>query len=174
MTLEALLFWLFALAAVVAAIWIAGIARDWISGTLAFVLLAISLSGMDVLLGATFVGVARLIVYAGSAIAVLFAVVLVEEAGLGAPEPTTRVGGGLRAAAAAALVGCGLLVASVLQHGPGERAPTPGPDTLAAAPAPSLGVSLLTDHVLAVETLGLLVMTVGVIAVVFARRRSPT
>jgi NADH:ubiquinone oxidoreductase subunit 6 (subunit J) len=173
MTPEVMLFWLFAAAAVTAAIWIAAFARDWVSGCMAFVLLAISLSGMDLLLGATFVGVARLIVYAGSALTVLFAVVLIEEAKLPPPPPASRLRVGLKATAAATLAGLGIFVANRVIESPARPIRTPKPETLTPLVEPMLGVSLLTDHVLAVEALGLVVMTVGVIAVVFMRRRRP-
>ena len=172
MSAETLFFWLFAGAALSAALFMVLIARNWISGVMSFVVLAIALSGLDMLLGATFLGVARIVVYAGAAIALLFAVVLIREAGLEAPAPAPRLRVGLKTAGAATLIGGGLLVVRLRPGLSTASAPEPVRGSVTLLEPPSIGVSLFTDHVLALETLSLIVLAAGVIAVVLVRRRA--
>lgn len=129
----------------------------WLAVTLASTAVAF------VMLEATFLAAIQVLLYTGGVLTLmLFGVMLTtRDAGfVNVRSPRHRgFAGGMLAAAVMALVS-----ASILQ--------TPLPEARVAAPAtPALGVSFLTEHVLAFEALSLLLLAAVIGAVVIARRR---
>jgi len=167
MSVPLLLFYVFAALAVASALAMVALSRNLVAGALCLVVTMVSLAGIFVLLGAEFLGVVQIMVYAGAImVLVLFAIMLLdlgEAGGLAASRlrGVTRVGGVLGGAGVAALLVLALIAA-------------PAPDA-AGTPAighhRALGRALFTDFVVPVEIAGLILLAAIVGAVILAKRR---
>ena len=122
-------------------------------------------AAMYVLLDATLLGAIQVLLYAGGVITLMLFGVMLTEQGLAvqAPNPSHRRLPGV--ALAAIVFG---LIAAVIS----ESEPMALPES-AAVTARQIGRSFLTDHLLAFESLSLLLLAAMLGAIVIARRRDP-
>lgn len=161
--MEGVLFWVFATLVVVGALGVIG-ARNPIHSAMSLVGTLFFLAAVFVLLRAHLVAGLQVLVYAG-AIMVLFVFVIMllslSDDDLGQPRPTLwkvlggGAAGGIAAAVAMAIFSGGVVVAPV---------PSSAGLTVVAH-------ALYTDHVLAFEIIGVLLLVAIVGAVVVAKRR---
>ena len=141
-------------------------AKNLVHGVLWLGVTLVGTAAVYLQLSAPFVAAIQVLLYAGGVVILLiFGVMLTRRhAGMTVPALHADIWRGIGVASAL----CGALVAAVIK--------TPRPATSAATaanPAPSLGHSLLTEHVLAFEVLSLLLLAAMIGAVVIARRRDP-
>lgn len=167
MSAQVILFYAFALLALFSAVAMVAFVRNVVAGALSLIVTMISLSGIFVLLGAEFVGVVQIIVYAGAIMVLLLFVIMlfnleVDEFG---PQPLGRAALKMAAALAAALLCLTLLL--VLP----ESASLPEPPTELVGGHRELGRALFTRYVLPLEVTGLLLLGAIVGAVILAKRR---
>ncbi len=131
----------------------------WLAVTL------LTTAAMYVLLDATLLGAIQVLLYTGGVITLmLFGVMLTEQGqAIETPNPSPRRLSGV--ALAAIVFG---LIAAVVSN----TEPMALPDS-AAITARQIGRSFLTDHLLAFETLSVLLLAAMLGAIVVARRRDP-
>ena len=175
--MEQVLFWLFAVVAVVTAFWVVK-CRNPLHSALNLIGTFFALSGLYVLLGAHLLAAVQVLVYAG-AVMVLFVFVIMllnlKDEELGGPKPTVMkwLGGAGFVAGGVALIG------SVLRHvGPSAQAGAirgmneldlvtrPGFGTVAA-----VGRELYGPYLLPFEVTSLLLLVAIVAAVVVAKAK---
>ncbi len=166
MTPAAILFYVFAALCIFSSVAMLLLARNVVAGALCLVVTMVSLAGIFVLLGAEFLGVVQIIVYAGAIMVLLLFVIMlldfeVDEFG---PEPPRRAllkaaGGGIAIA-----VGGALAVAFVVE------APQAPLEARSIGGHHAMGRALFSDFVLPLEVLGLLLLAGIVGAVIVAKR----
>jgi len=167
MTAATILFYVFAGLCVFSSAAMLLLARNLIAGALCLVITMVSLAGIFVLLGAEFLGVVQIMVYAGAIMVLLLFVVMllnleVDEFG---PVPPLR---GLLKAVGASIaigVGCAVVLALVVDE---PRAPLAA---ISIGGHRALGRALFSDFVLPLEAVGLLLLAGIVGAVIVAKRR---
>lgn len=121
-------------------------------------------------LGAQFVGLAQILVYVGAvAILIVFAILLTrgaEPTGQPAFSRSWQTGLGV-----AAIVWISLSAAILAS--PPQRVGVPAPDVAQAVTAQKIGVSLMTDYVVALEIVALLLTAATIGAVIIALEERP-
>ena len=164
--MEALIFWIFAGLAVVSSLVVVA-HRSPIYATLSLVVTLFSLAVLFVLLGAPFLGVLQILVYAGAIVVLfLFVIMLLN---VSREEGATEVGGsGQRIFALAG----GLLLAGLLIVLTASRVPGGIPLTEDFVSLKTLATVLFRDYLLPFEIVGLLLLVAVVGATVAARRTS--
>jgi NADH-quinone oxidoreductase subunit J len=167
MSAQLFLFYAFALLALFSAVAMVAFVRNVVAGALSLVVTMLSLAGIFVLLGAEFVGVVQIIVYAGAIMVLLLFVIMlfnleVDEFG---PEPLGRAAFKIAAAGMAALLCMTLII--VLPES--ELLPEPQSELLGGHK--QIGRTLFTRYVLPLEVTGLLLLAAIVGAVILAKRR---
>ncbi len=91
MDLATLLFWLFAVVIVVAALLVVGL-RNIVHSALALIVIFAMAAGIYVLLNAEFIGIVQILIYVGAVtILILFALMLTRIGGLVRTNPTNRL-----------------------------------------------------------------------------------
>ena len=167
MSAEAVIFYCFAVLAVVSAVAMVAFVRNIVAGVMSLVVTMISLAGVYVLLEAYLVAVIQIIVYAG-AILVLFLFVIMllnlRSDDFGALGPGAFLN---------KVLGTGLVVAMLVRV---ARDVSGGATHFGAAPEGyggyrDVGMQLFTDYVVPVETAGLMMLAAIVGAVILAKRR---
>ena len=169
MSLELFLFYAFAALSVFSAIAMVSFLRHVVAGALSLSVTMVSLAGIYVLLHAELIAVIQILVYAGAILVFfLFVIMLLDlpDGGFG-PPPTGQnwvkaVGVGGTLAIAALLV---LSVSGSLSLAPLFDSLPPG-----FGGHQSMGIALFTEHVVAVELAGLILLAAIVGAVVLAKR----
>ncbi len=167
MTAEIIFFYAFAVLALASALAMVTFLRNVVAGVMSLVVTMVSLSGIFVLLGAEFVGVIQIMVYAGAIMVLLLFVVMLlnlESDDFGPPRSlrgVSKLVGVLAAIAVAASLGVAL--------SGGLPAPAAVPDGFGGTRA--MGRALFSEFVMPVETAGLLLLAAIVGAVILAKKR---
>jgi NADH-quinone oxidoreductase subunit J len=159
-------FWIFSITAIAGAAGVVGNVRNPINSALNLVVSMLSLAALYVLLGAQFVGLIQVMVYAGAIVVLfLFVIMLLNLRGSGAAgaelQPLTKlVGTGLVALGTVFLV-------RVLAVG---RSPWPDVDP-SYGTTRAIGEALYSDYVLSVQVAGVLLLAGILAAVVLAKKK---
>ncbi len=167
MSFEVILFYAFAVLALVSAIAMVGFVRNLVAGAMSLVVTMISLAGIYVLLEAHLVAAIQIMVYAG-AILVLFLFVIMllnlrhDDFAPARPGQTL-----LKLVGVALALWIFLALARVLP----AAIPEPGVLPEGFGGFRDVGVQLFTDYVVPVEAAGLLLLAAIVGAVILAKRR---
>ena len=164
MGVEGVLFYAFALLAVISAIAMVGFVRNIVAGAMSLVVTMISLAGIYVLLEAHLVAVIQIMVYAGAILVLfLFVIMLLNLRGgqMGAEnQPLIKLAG------AGIVIAATVKLASLLR-GP----PMPWPELPEGfGQAEHIGLTLYTDYLLAFEVAGVLLLAGIVGAVILAKK----
>lgn len=170
MSTPQLLFYALAGLALFSAVMMVVLSRNVVAGTMSLVVTMICLSGIFVLLGAEFLGVIQIIVYAGAIMVLLLFVVMLLNLEVDSFTPVTRARGGMKLLACAAVVAVAALLALTL---PGRETLPPGGAalTLSMGQSRAVGRALFTEFVLPLEVAGLVLLAAIVGAVIIAKRR---
>jgi NADH-quinone oxidoreductase subunit J len=163
---EAVIFYIFAVLAVVSALAMVCFVRNVVAGAMSLVLTMISLAGIYVLMDAHLVAVIQIMVYAG-AILVLFLFVIMLLNLRNDDFAPARPGQSLLKLFGIAVAGAGFLALVQLLPGVFPEAP-PLPEGFGGFR--DIGTRLFTDYVVPVETAGLLLLAAIVGAVILAKR----
>ena len=141
-------------------------ARNLVHGVLWLGVTLVGTAAVYLQLSAPFVAAIQVLLYAGGVVILLIFGVMLTRRHDGLAVRALHADAWRGIGVAGALFGA--LTAAVI------RTPRPAPPIAAGAePLPSLGQSLLTEHVLAFEVLSLLLLAAMIGAVVIARRRDP-
>lgn len=168
--MDALLFWILAAAAVVASLLVIG-QRNPMYSVLLLIVSFMALSGLYVLLGAPFVAVIQIIIYAGAIMVLfLFVVMLLNVPSEDPPSGYhARLLGGAGPRRLGAVLSFALVVELAWALRLLKEAPLPG-----ASQAPSsvkdIGVKLFQDYGFAFEATSVLILIAMVGAMLLARR----
>jgi len=166
-TAELVLFYAFAALALFAALAMVTFVHNVVASALSLVVTMVSLAGVFVLLGAEFIGVVQIIVYAGAIMVLLLFVVMLLDQG------SDRFGRGSRARNLWKLLGCAgavgvaALLATTIS---GEGVPAPSEAVLNGGYR-AVGLALFREFVLVFEVAGLLLLAAIVGAVILAKGR---
>jgi NADH-quinone oxidoreductase subunit J len=159
------LFYIFALLAVVSALGMVANLRNTVASAMSLVVTMVALAGIYVLLEAHLVAVIQIIVYAGAIVVLfLFVVMLLNLRTDDFPPGRQRL-----LKLAAALIGVVLLGGMLRALGGGLPAPQPLPEGYGGYR--EVGAALYTDYVLLVEVASLLLLSAIVGALILAKRK---
>jgi NADH-quinone oxidoreductase subunit J len=170
--MDALYFWVFAATAVVASLLVVGQRNPMYSVLLLIVSFA-ALSGLYVLLGAPFVAVTQILIYAGAIMVLFLFVVMLLNVPTETPEtgPRRVLTAGPRRFGAVLSVALVVELAWALQRVRGVALPTD-----AVQPPTSvydIGVRLFQRHAFAFEATSVLILVAMVGAIILARKEPP-
>jgi NADH-quinone oxidoreductase subunit J len=175
MTMELLLFYLFAAVAVGSALMVVG-QRNPMHSVLWLIVTFVALAALYVQLDSPFAAVTQIIVYAGAIMVLfLFVVMLLNAPREDVPSPYGPSYVSLTAGPRWMFVGLTVLLVLELGWALSRLTPQTFPAEPQAAQAVSsvraIGVSIFTDHVLAFEATSILILVAMVGAVVLAKKR---
>ncbi len=162
---------LLALVAVVGALRVITHPRP-VYSALYFLLVIIAVGGMLVLLDATFLAAALLIIYAGAIMVTYMFVIMLAQKG-GGPAPYDRAAREPLIGVATGFVLLAALTGRVLGAG-GELGGAPATPEASLSNIVQVGARLLTQYVVGVEITGVLLLVAMVGAITIARRRAVT
>jgi NADH-quinone oxidoreductase subunit J len=167
MSAEVVLFQVFALLALFSAAAMVALAGNAVASAMSLVVTIVSLAGIFVLLGADFLGVVQIMIYAGAIMVLVVFVVMLLEAGRPKPAPPSRSRTFVKLLGCAAAAGIAVLLISVIPPGslPG------GAPAEAIGGYREIGLALFTDFVVPLEVVGLLLLSAVVGAVILAKQR---
>jgi NADH-quinone oxidoreductase subunit J len=145
--------------------------RKPVYSALYFILLIFAVTGLLVLLEATFLSMALVIIYAGAILVTYVFVIMLAQQSRPAPYDVKS-----REPVWGCLAGFLLLILLARQIElflvPAQRTPLPAPVAEAAGTIEAVGVPLLTEYVVAIQIIGLLLLAALVGAIAIARRRA--
>lgn len=163
--METVIFGIFAALALGSAL-VVVIHKSPIYSTLALVLTLFSVAVLFVLLGAPFVGVLQVLVYAGAIVVLFLFVVMLLNVQKEETSHVSLLGGQLWTAVIGAVVFAGMLVLAFWRAG----RPAPAPLTAESVSLKGLAAELFGTYLLPFEIVGLLLLVAVIGATVAARR----
>jgi len=164
---ELVLFYLFASLALFSALAMVSFVHNVVAGVISLVVTMVSLAGIFVLLGAEFLGVVQIIVYAGAIMVLLLFVVMLLNLETDDFAPRSRARSLWKLVGSAAAVAFAALLALANRPQPGLTPPISG----SIGGHRDIGLALFREFVLPFEVGGLILLSAIVGAVILAKRR---
>ena len=163
MEVHAVLFYIFAVMAVVSALGMVLNVRNTVAASLSLVVTMISLAAIYVLLEAYFVAVLQIMIYGGAIVVLFLFVVMLLNLRAEAFAPSR-----MRLLKVAGVLLAGVLLLELLGVASGSLTPPSVPEGYGGYRA--IGLALYTDYVLLVELAGLVLLAAIIGALILAKR----